>query len=316
MLGGCRKQPSPHASSVASPPSIEAIAAAQKDLITTEQLLARAASRPARSRSASARGRAVPPAPWRLLARPGAPLARGPVAGGGPRGGSRAPFWATVRSQSCTGSCRIRPPLIAVVSTRRRRIDGVQVHTVRTSTRAMSQPSAGIPVTTIHRMFVDLADEHDPTRTRERHPRARLPRPLRRTRGPRLHGPPQRPPQLRSRRTSDRAVQARQRRHQEPRRARLRPQSRRAPRVPHQRPRRGHRGRLPLARPAARRRDRRPAPRPPLHPPRGPAQGARSCNSAGYEVLRFKDTDPPERIVAAVSARRPRPSSSCASRPA
>ena len=43
---------------------------------------------------------------------------------------------------------------------------------------------------------------------------------------------------------------------------------------------------------------------------------SRILQQAGYEVLRFKDTDPPERIVAAVSARRPRPSSSCASRPA
>jgi very-short-patch-repair endonuclease len=42
----------------------------------------------------------------------------------------------------------------------------------------------------------------------------------------------------------------------------------------------------------------------------------RILEAAGYEVLRFKDTDPPERIVAAVSARRPRPSSSCASRSA
>jgi very-short-patch-repair endonuclease len=37
---------------------------------------------------------------------------------------------------------------------------------------------------------------------------------------------------------------------------------------------------------------------------------------AGYEVMRFRDTVAPEEIVAAVSARRPTPSSSCASRPA
>ena len=42
----------------------------------------------------------------------------------------------------------------------------------------------------------------------------------------------------------------------------------------------------------------------------------RVLEQTGYEVLRFGDTEPPEQSVAAVSARRPTPSSSCASRPA
>ncbi|WP_028064895.1 DUF559 domain-containing protein [Solirubrobacter soli] len=42
----------------------------------------------------------------------------------------------------------------------------------------------------------------------------------------------------------------------------------------------------------------------------------RILTTAGYEVLRFPDTTPSETIVAAVSARRPTPSSSCASRAA
>ena len=41
----------------------------------------------------------------------------------------------------------------------------------------------------------------------------------------------------------------------------------------------------------------------------------RILNAAGYEVLRFSDTADPQRIVDAVNARRPRPSSSSASRP-
>jgi very-short-patch-repair endonuclease len=42
----------------------------------------------------------------------------------------------------------------------------------------------------------------------------------------------------------------------------------------------------------------------------------RILEQAGYEVLRFGDSEPPGQIVGAVSARRPTPSSSCASRPA
>jgi very-short-patch-repair endonuclease len=42
----------------------------------------------------------------------------------------------------------------------------------------------------------------------------------------------------------------------------------------------------------------------------------RILGQAGYAVLRFPETTPPETIVAAVNARRPTPSRSCASRPA
>jgi very-short-patch-repair endonuclease len=41
----------------------------------------------------------------------------------------------------------------------------------------------------------------------------------------------------------------------------------------------------------------------------------RILRAAGYEVLRVSDEEDPERIVAAISARRPTPSSSSSSRP-
>jgi hypothetical protein len=52
---------------------------------------------------------------------------------------------------------------------------------------------------------------------------------------------------------------------------------------------------------------------------RDDARKDRALKAAGYEVLRFTDTDVeehPERVVAALTARRPTPSSSCATPPA
>jgi hypothetical protein len=60
------------------------------------------------------------------------------------------------------GVGRTRSPLIDVVSTRKRRIDGVRVNTVRHLDQRDLTTYKGIPVTTIHRMFVDLADELTP----------------------------------------------------------------------------------------------------------------------------------------------------------
>jgi hypothetical protein len=49
-------------------------------------------------------------------------------------------------------------PIISVISPRRRTLEGVEVHTYRRLDRRDVTTHEGIPVTTIHRLFVDLAD--------------------------------------------------------------------------------------------------------------------------------------------------------------
>jgi predicted transcriptional regulator of viral defense system len=56
------------------------------------------------------------------------------------------------------GISRFRSPLIAVLSPRRRRLNGVQVHRYRSLDPRDLTTHKGIPVTTVHRMQVDLTD--------------------------------------------------------------------------------------------------------------------------------------------------------------
>jgi hypothetical protein len=144
----------------ASPPSIEAIAAAQKDLITWDQLRASGLSASAISHRVKVemlhrrhrRVYSLGPAPLSYDAQClAAVLAAGP--------GSAL---AKAAAAYLLGARRTRPPLIAVVSTRRRRIAGVRVHTVRSLDPRDITIHKGIPVTTIHRTIVDLADELTP----------------------------------------------------------------------------------------------------------------------------------------------------------
>jgi predicted transcriptional regulator of viral defense system len=53
---------------------------------------------------------------------------------------------------------RFRSPLVAVLSPRRRRLDGVQVHRYRSLDPRDVTTHKGIPVTTVHRTQVDLTD--------------------------------------------------------------------------------------------------------------------------------------------------------------
>ena len=56
------------------------------------------------------------------------------------------------------GFSRFPAPLIEVVSPRRRKVAGARVHHCRTLDRRDITDHLGIPVTTVHRLFVDLAD--------------------------------------------------------------------------------------------------------------------------------------------------------------
>ena len=53
---------------------------------------------------------------------------------------------------------RFREPVIAVTTTRRVRLEGVRVHTVRRLDPREVTTHKGIPVTTVHRLLVDLTD--------------------------------------------------------------------------------------------------------------------------------------------------------------
>ena len=60
------------------------------------------------------------------------------------------------------GCSRFPTPLIEVVSPRRRKVDGAHVHHCRTLSPRDLTDHLGIPITTAHRMFVDLADALTP----------------------------------------------------------------------------------------------------------------------------------------------------------
>ncbi len=149
---------------------------------------------------------------------------------------------------------RFRSPLIAVVSTRRCRLEGVRVHTVRRLDPRDVTTHRGIPVTTVHRLLVDLTDiltAHQLTNViHEAAFRGRYVEAAVRD----VMAPRQRPPQPPRPRARHGAVRRRQRRDEERRRGRVAPAGcRRAARQ--RRPAR-LRGRLPLAATQTRRRDR------------------------------------------------------------
>jgi very-short-patch-repair endonuclease len=141
-------------------PSIEALAAGQKDLITDAQLLAagltiRGIAKRVERGALHRRHRGVyslGPAP---LSREAQMLAA--VLGAGP--GS---FIGRAALVELHGLTRHRAPLIAVLSPRKRTLIGVRVHRYRSLDPRDVTTHKGIPVTTIHRMFVDLADESTP----------------------------------------------------------------------------------------------------------------------------------------------------------
>jgi hypothetical protein len=298
---------------LASPPSVEAVAAAQKDLITTTQLLACGLTASAITKRA-ARGAlyrrhrgvySLGPAPLSREAQwLAAVLAAGP--------------WSFLSHDSLAelhGVSRTRPPLIAVVSTRRHRPHGVQVHTVRRIDPRDVTTERGIPVTTIHRMFVDLADIQSPHELanvmHEAAHRGRFVEPAIRDSMARVPGRHnfvvlEKAIELYksgSAGTKSRAEVA----------LLLKATDLPEPLV------NTHLEDIEVdfhwpelklvveidgpshGRPTTRREDR---------------LKERILRDAGYEVLRFGDEVPPEQIVAAISARRPRPSSSCASRAA
>jgi hypothetical protein len=60
------------------------------------------------------------------------------------------------------GVTRTPASFIAVIAPRRRRIDGVRVHTARRLDPRDVTHERGIPVTTVHRIFVDLSDLYTP----------------------------------------------------------------------------------------------------------------------------------------------------------
>jgi very-short-patch-repair endonuclease len=140
-------------------PSLEALAASQKDLLTHHQLLAAGLTRQAiakRVSSGSLHRRhpgvySLGPAPLSreaqmlaavLAAGPGSVLGHASLAG-------------------LHGIARHRAPLIAVLSPRKRALDGVRVHRYRTLDPRDVTTYRGIPVTTIARMLVDLSDVLD-----------------------------------------------------------------------------------------------------------------------------------------------------------
>jgi very-short-patch-repair endonuclease len=292
---------------------IEAVAAAQHDLITTEQLRACGLTDSAISKRV-ARGAlhrrfrgvySLGPASLSLDARwLAAVLAAGPG------------------SVLCRGSAaqlhavsRFRPLLIAVFSPRVRILDGVKIHRYRCLDPRDVTTERGIPVTTVHRTIVDLADELSPHELANViHEAAFLGRWVEaavRDCAARLTG----------RQNFDVLEQAialyKSGSAGTKSRAELAlvlkaadlpefhhnvhvedievdfhfPELRLVLEIDGS----GH------GRPSTRREDK---------------LKERVLTTAGYEVLRFPDTTPPDTIVAAVSARRPRPSSSCASRAA
>jgi very-short-patch-repair endonuclease len=141
-------------------PSIEALAAGQKDLITREQLLADGLTdRGIRKRVE--RG-ALHPRHRGVYSLGPAPLSReaqmlAAVLGAGP--GS---FIGREALAELHGISRRRAPLIAVLSPRNRTLVGVRVHRYRSLDPRDVTTHKGIPVTTVHRMFVDLTDEKSP----------------------------------------------------------------------------------------------------------------------------------------------------------
>ena len=60
------------------------------------------------------------------------------------------------------GVSRFHEEAIEVTTTRRVRLEGVRVHTVRRLDPRDITSHRGIPVTTIHRLLVDFTDEHTP----------------------------------------------------------------------------------------------------------------------------------------------------------
>jgi len=137
-----------------------AIAARQRDLITIEQLLATGLPRATiydrvargvlhrRHRGVYSLGHAPLSPESKALA---AVLACG--SGAALRRLTAAEFY---------GCSRFPAPLIEVVSPRRRKVDGARIHHCRTLSPRDVTDFNGIPVTTAHRMFVDLADALTP----------------------------------------------------------------------------------------------------------------------------------------------------------
>ena len=132
------------------------IAARQRDLITHEQLLALGLTRQAiakrvRRGTLHRRFRGV-------YSRGGAPLSDEALqfavvlACGAGAGLSHR---AAARLYGCS---RFRAPLIEVVSPRRRAIAGARVHHCRNLDPRDLSEHRGIPITTVHRLFIDLAD--------------------------------------------------------------------------------------------------------------------------------------------------------------
>jgi hypothetical protein len=147
----------PTGKSAGSPPSLEALAAAQRDLLTVVQLRMYGLSDSAISKRV-ARGTlhrrhrgvySLGPAPLdREAAWLAAVLAAGP--------GSALSHLSAAQLQEIG---RLAPLLIAVVSPRVRALKGVKVHRCRRLDPRDVTTHKGIPVTTIHRLFVDLSDE-------------------------------------------------------------------------------------------------------------------------------------------------------------
>jgi hypothetical protein len=296
--------------SAGSPPSLEAIAAGQYDLITTDQLRACGisdsviAKRVARG-ALHRRYRGV----YSIGAAPLSVEAQwlAAVLGAGP--GSLLCRGSAAQLQAVRST---RPPLIAVFSPRVRALDGVKVHRYRHLDPRDVTTHKGIPVTTIHRTLVDLADEltaHELANViHEAAFRGRFVEAAVRDCAARLNG----------RHNLDvlehaislyttgsagtksraelalalKAVGARVNVHIEDIEVDFHCPDLRLiveiDGVQHGRPTTSREDKL----------------------------KERILRLAGYEVLRFPDTTPPETIVAAISARRPMPSSSCASRPA
>jgi hypothetical protein len=219
---------------------------------------------------------------------------------------------ATAAAAYLLGARRTRPPLIAVVSTRRRRIHGVRVHTVRSLDPRDLTTVHGIPVTTIHRTIVDLADELTPHELAHViHEAAFLGRWIEaavrdcaaRLNGRHHHAVLEAAIALYNtgsagtKSTAELALALKATGAQN--NVRVEdievdfhwPDLRLIVEID------GHQH----GRPTTTREDK---------------LKQRILETAGYQVLRFPDTTPPETIVAAVSARRPTPSSSCASRAA
>lgn len=157
---GVQQRTFPTRRSIAAPPSpdarIRAIAARQWDLVTTEQLLAAGLTDGAISRRV-ARGAlqrrhrgvySLGPAPLsREASWMAATLAAGPVAA-----------LSHEAAAELHGVNRFRATSIDVVTPLRRRIAGVRVHTVRRLDPRDLTTHRGIPVTTVHRLIVDLSD--------------------------------------------------------------------------------------------------------------------------------------------------------------